>query len=195
MRNKSFTSKIEKLSCVCVWTLTNWKAKYLAFSIPSAICREVPLLAHVPSFTKGLCLQSSSCLTSRALIWIYAQIVWSSGIKPRRVDFILALLLKGGWESRLPELIGLTCISSLLKPADSFKPSLNQTFVVKIYWELFTNEMQIWCSPRGRQILESGFLCIDRNVGLSGIYLCVHAAEPCSGDRHFQMALLRKEVS
>lgn len=118
------------------------KAKSLASPVPSAICRELPLVAHVPSFTKGLGLQSSSRLTSWALIWIYAQIVWSSGIKPRRVYFILFFLLKGGWESRLPESIWLTCISSLLKPADSFKPSLNQTFVVKIYWELLTNEKQ-----------------------------------------------------
>lgn len=54
----------------------------------------------------------------------------------------MRFLIEGGWEARLPESIGLTCISSLLKPADSFKPSLNQTFAVKIYWELFTNEMQ-----------------------------------------------------
>lgn len=51
------------------------------------------------------------------------------------------MFFKGDWDSRLPELMGLACISSLLKPADSFKPSLNQTFVIKIYWELFTNEM------------------------------------------------------
>lgn len=52
---------------------------------------------------------------------------------------------------------------------------------------------KIWCSPRGRQILESVFQYVDRNVGLSGTYLHVHAAEPCSGDRHFQMALPGEE--
>ena len=126
---------------VCEYLQTG-KSKSLTFPLPSAICRELSLLAHVPSFSKGLCFQSSSCLSSRALIWIYAKIVWSSGIKPRRVDFILFFLLKEVWESRLPESIGLTCISSLLKPADSFKPSLNRNFVGKIYWKLFTNEMQ-----------------------------------------------------